>query len=90
MAGLALGRPIVTNLGRSSEEVWREDGAVALASDYSAAAFCRSIDDLFAAPDRLLELGRRAATVYQKKFSLNHSLAKLRELAEEEERSDAL
>src|SRR5262249_49631433 len=46
MAGLALGRPTLTNLGILSEEIWTSSGAVALAAAFEPEAFLTQAEEL--------------------------------------------
>lgn len=81
MAGLGLGRPIVTTEGRLTEEHWRQDGAVALVS-------ASALPEIVAAAERLLMderarrvLASRAAAVYSDRFALEKTVQTLRHLA---------
>ena len=76
MAGLALGVPTVTNEGPATEPVWRESRAVELAP---------SEDGLAAAADIVLgdaaygaALGQRGRVLYERQFSLEHTIRALR------------
>jgi glycosyltransferase involved in cell wall biosynthesis len=77
MAGLALGVPTVTNQGHATESLWRETQAVELAT---------SEDDLVATAERVLRdsahaaaLGHRARALYDRQFSIEHTVHSLRE-----------
>ena len=85
MACLALGMPVVTNLGRSSEGIWLETLAVESAGDALPFAITMAAERLLRAPERWSDLGRRAAELYASRFSLERSLATLREVAAREE-----
>jgi glycosyltransferase involved in cell wall biosynthesis len=81
MAGLALGRPIVTTHGALTEPFWRDSGAVALAP---AGNLCDCVD----LAERLLSdhaareaLGGRAAALYAGRFALDQLIATLRQEA---------
>ncbi len=86
MAGLALGLPIVTNEGGLSEPIWRDGGAVALASDPSHAAIAAAAESLLRRPAEWGDLGRRAAALYETRFSLRRTVHALRDLATEDDR----
>jgi hypothetical protein len=80
MAGLALGVPIVTNEGKATERVWRDTRAVQLAG---------SAEDLAAAAEVVLgdareaaSLGARGRALYEKQFSLEHTVRALRGITE--------
>jgi glycosyltransferase involved in cell wall biosynthesis len=85
MAGLSLGMPIVTNLGHSSEPVWKESGALDLAGDSRPETIVAAVEGLLSSPGRWQELGKRAASLYAERFSLERSLQTLRRLAREED-----
>ncbi|MCY1016818.1 glycosyltransferase family 4 protein [Pyxidicoccus sp. MSG2] len=77
MAGLALGRPLVTNTGHLTEPMWRGLGAVELVEGTAP-------EPLVAATERLLSdvaartaLGERAARVYRERFALERTLEAL-------------
>ncbi|MBY0503139.1 MAG: glycosyltransferase family 4 protein [Bryobacteraceae bacterium] len=76
MAGLALGVPVVSNTGSASESIWRDAQAVALADD--PAALEAVVDPLLAHPEQLQALGARGRSLYEQRFSLNHTLQVLR------------
>jgi glycosyltransferase involved in cell wall biosynthesis len=76
MAGLALGVPIVTNVGAQTESIWRDSNAVRLV---------RSNDELADAAEALLgdrhgaaRLGERGAALYRDRFSLERTIDVLR------------
>src|SRR5439155_9576018 len=77
MAGLALGLPIVTTDGPLSEPLWHEHGAVALAP-------AGDDDAIVAATVVLLQetvrkrLGEKAHLFYQRNFSVEQLIRKLR------------
>jgi hypothetical protein len=75
MAALAQGRAIVTNHGTWSEPIWRASGAVELVPcERTGAAGLALLND----PDRLVELGRRAASLYRQRFALEHTIRAVR------------
>jgi glycosyltransferase involved in cell wall biosynthesis len=75
MAALALGCPVVSTEGEWSESIWRASAAVALAApDDLASAVLQLLRDT---PQRT-QLGRRAAALYQERFSVEHTIAALR------------
>ena len=77
MAGLALGRPVVTNEGWLSEPLWRDDGAVELVS--SVADFGKAVEALLADPRRAESLGQRGRDLYLRCFSLDRTVDALRD-----------
>lgn len=76
MAGLALGRPVLTNSGHLTEPFWAESGAVRLVSTVSAipAAALELLDDGQACP----RLAAAGAALYAAKFDLSRTIARLR------------
>jgi glycosyltransferase involved in cell wall biosynthesis len=85
MAGLSLGVPVVTNLGHSSEAIWSESGAVALAEDARPESIAAAAESLLSSPARWQDLGRRAAAIYVERFSLERTLETLQRLAREDD-----
>ena len=76
MAGLALGRPIVTTLGFLSEKTWQESKAVRLVDSFSEMP--TGIAELLADPQQRAELGRSAALLYAQCFDIQHTIEALR------------
>jgi len=76
MAGLALGVPVVSNLGPASEPLWREHEAIGLADDTESLP--AMVDQLLSSPDARQALGVRGRTLYEGHFSLAHTLCVLR------------
>jgi glycosyltransferase involved in cell wall biosynthesis len=77
MAALALGVPIVSNEGSSTEPLWRQFRAIALAD---------SMADMVGAAERILrdpceasQLRSRAASLYREHFAIERILASLRD-----------
>ncbi|MCS7272497.1 MAG: glycosyltransferase, partial [Gemmataceae bacterium] len=79
MAGLANGRAIVTNLGPLSEPLWSEGAVVAVARP-DPQALAEQVIALLNDPASRAELAGRAAALYQSRFSLTHTLTRLRTL----------
>jgi hypothetical protein len=78
MAGLALGCPIVTNSGPSTETLWRESQAVMVAPAASWPALVSAAEALLADGAGRAMLGARAARLYKSRFALEHTLRELR------------
>jgi glycosyltransferase involved in cell wall biosynthesis len=76
MAGLALGVPVASNLGEASEPIWKQQQALALAPLLEALPAV--VDDLLAKPEDLRALGERGRQLYEKQFSLAHTIRMLR------------
>ncbi len=78
MAGLVNGVPVVTNLGPLSEPLWSA-GAVAVVPTADPQALARLAAGLLADPPARSAFGRRGAELYHQTFSLEHTVARLRE-----------
>jgi len=79
MAGLALGKAVVTNAGALTEAVWRERGGVALAP--SPEALAPVAEALLRQPEQWSAQGERGRTLYQERFSLQRVVEALRAAA---------
>ena len=78
MAGMALGKAIVSNRGVATSEPWT-DGRVALLTDSADPdALAAAVTTLLADAERRHLLGRAARHEYQHRFTLEHSIAALR------------
>jgi len=78
MAGLALGLPIVTNEGVATEAFWRESGAIAIAHGRWPEEVQHLVEALLSDGAWRRELGERARSFYQERFSVEHTLRALR------------
>ena len=78
MAGLALGRPIVTNSGPLTETLWRDSQAVMLVSGAAPSALVSAAQALLADAAGRTILGIRAAELYRSRFAIEHTLRELR------------
>jgi glycosyltransferase involved in cell wall biosynthesis len=76
MAGLALGRPIVTNVGAQTESIWRESMAVSLVD--SDEALAAAADAVLNDPELAAGLGGRASALYRNRFALERTIEVLR------------
>ncbi len=79
MAGLALGLPIVTSEGALTEPIWRDEKLVAVAPIHDLAYFRATVHALLQDEPARQELGQRAKVGYAKWFSLDRTIATLRE-----------
>ncbi len=75
-AALALGVPVVTNVGPNTEDLWRESRGVLLVADM--AAFAGAVEQLIRDPLERKDIGRRGAALYKKQLSIEHSIWTLR------------
>ncbi len=78
MAGLALGVPVITNVGPLAEPFWSESGAVALAPEPTVEALVRVAEGVLT--DRALRaaLGARGRAFYRETLSLDRGIRALR------------
>jgi glycosyltransferase involved in cell wall biosynthesis len=76
MAALAQGVCLLTDAGPSTEPVWRESGAVALAAEGEWLATAEALLEDGGRRRRLGEAGRR---LYAERFALEHTVRRLRE-----------
>ena len=78
MAGMALGKAIVSNHGIATSEPWT-GGRVALLTDTAEPhALANAVSTLLADPERRHALGRAARHEYQQRFSLERTVTLLR------------
>lgn len=70
MAGLALGRPIVTTEGEWTESLWKESGAVSLVRAGENARFAEETLRLLRDPVDRERLGKAAKELYHTRFDL--------------------
>jgi len=78
MAGMALGKAIVSNRGVATSEPWT-DGHVALLTDApDPESLANGVAALLADAERRHLLGRAARNEYQQRFTLEHSVTLLR------------
>lgn len=78
MAGLAHGLPAATTLGRHSEPLWAATGCIAPAPDGDGPALARLAEALLDDPDALARIGAAARTVYDRHFTIERTVARLR------------
>jgi glycosyltransferase involved in cell wall biosynthesis len=81
MAGLALGRPIVTNEGRLTEPLWAKMQAVWLANRFHATPLIRAVERLLANPEHQMWLAIHAVMEYRNRFAINRTIQTLRSQA---------
>jgi glycosyltransferase involved in cell wall biosynthesis len=79
MAGLAHGKPIVTNTGRLTESLWADTQAVALAPRADADAFIRLLTQLRADDSTRIRMGFAARKLYKERFDISHTIAALQD-----------
>ena len=78
MASLALGLPIVTTSGPLTEALWEKSDAVVLAPIGQENALAEGVHLLLADRARRDEISRKARDLYQRQFSLEHTIQLLR------------
>ena len=74
MAGLALGKPLVTTTGHLTEDDWARSNAVAIAPATSVEELAHEVIRLLSAPAERERLGTRARAWYRARFSIEHTL----------------
>ncbi|MBA4018969.1 MAG: hypothetical protein C0483_17510 [Pirellula sp.] len=76
MAGLALGRPIVTNRGFLSETIWEsEDTGVTVTESAASDTLSQAIVELLQLSSQArLQLGALSADWYRRRFSIEHTV----------------
>ena len=77
MAALALGIPMVTNLGHLSEPFWRDARSAAIAHSVQAPDLASATLSLLADPARRLTMSTRARQLYMNRFHVSHTIAAL-------------
>jgi glycosyltransferase involved in cell wall biosynthesis len=77
MAGLALGVPMVSNLGWLSESFWRESKAVALAPSPDPAQIVATAEALLADESRRKNLAACARQLYAERFDIVRTIDRL-------------
>jgi glycosyltransferase involved in cell wall biosynthesis len=84
MASLALGVPVITTEGQSTEPIWRESGGVAIAAAEAIPATVGLLDS-----DRELahQLGRRGQELYRQHFAIERAVSLLRDPLEAESKA---
>ena len=76
MAGLALGRPILTTRGPLTEPIWEASGAVRLVG--AAEEMPAQAQALLADSEALARLGNAGEKLYREHFDLRHTIDRLR------------
>jgi len=76
MAGLALGRCLLSHAGEATEPVWREAGAVALAAPVALRPVA---EELLSDLARRQTIAARGRELYYRRFALEHTVRILRE-----------
>jgi glycosyltransferase involved in cell wall biosynthesis len=79
VSGLALGKPIVTNIGPLTEKFWFDSRAVFLVNNNEASEIVDATEKLLSDPAEQREISEKAASLYKTVFSLNNTINKLRE-----------
>jgi glycosyltransferase involved in cell wall biosynthesis len=74
---LALGLPVVTNLGALSEPFWSGSTAAGIVASPDAIAIGELASDLLADDRTRSELGERGRELYQARFAVRHAVALL-------------
>jgi glycosyltransferase involved in cell wall biosynthesis len=78
MAALAHGRPVVSTIGRLTEPLWSESGALATVSVENSAALVATTKSLLEDGPERERLGLAARRLYQERFHIRHTIDSLR------------
>jgi glycosyltransferase involved in cell wall biosynthesis len=78
MAAIALGLPVVSSIGKHTEPMWADSGAVALAATPAAADVIATAESALADRHRRSMLGQRAKSYYQERLDLRFTIQALR------------
>jgi glycosyltransferase involved in cell wall biosynthesis len=78
MAALAHGRPVVTTVGRLTEPLWAQSGAVELVACDNPKPLLCTVTELLEDETRRMRLGDRARQLYRQRFDLSFTVAGLR------------
>lgn len=78
MAALALGVPVVSCLGDSSERLWAQSAAIALAPNLDALEIAAVAQRLIYDTAAAAELGRLGQALYRSRFDLRYTTEALR------------
>jgi glycosyltransferase involved in cell wall biosynthesis len=91
MAALAHGLAVVTTVGRLSEPLWAECGAVELVAAGDPRATCAAVERLLADEDARARLGDAGRALYRERFDLARTISALRrDVAETRTPADAV
>jgi glycosyltransferase involved in cell wall biosynthesis len=74
MAGLALGKPMVTTIGHLTEDDWARSNSVVLAPVECAADLTREVIRLLSSESEREALSERARSWYRSRFSMEHTM----------------
>ena len=77
MVGLSHGKPVLTTSGSSTEPIWADTQAVALAKAGDTAAFVEQLDELCNDPGKRDRLGLAARRLYESRFDLSYTITEL-------------
>jgi glycosyltransferase involved in cell wall biosynthesis len=78
MAGLAHGRPVVSNRGEQTESVWTESRALIVPDSSAPTAIADAVARLVADEDERIRIGAAARELYSQRFDLKHTIRGLR------------
>jgi glycosyltransferase involved in cell wall biosynthesis len=91
MAALAHGLAVVTTVGRLSEPLWAECGAVELVAAGDPRATCEGVERLLADGDARARLAGAGRSLYRERFDLARTISALRrDVAETRTPADAV
>jgi glycosyltransferase involved in cell wall biosynthesis len=77
MAGVALGKPVVSNRGRNTEELWSLERAIQLADTHAPHALAGAVTKLLADAALRERLAANARRLHAERFAMTHTVAAL-------------
>lgn len=78
MAGVALGRPTISNRGRTTEELWSAERAIHLTDSHAPHALAGAVTKLLADAPLRERLAENARRLHAERFAIAHAVAALR------------
>jgi glycosyltransferase involved in cell wall biosynthesis len=78
MAGIALGLPVLSNTGHSTESLWSDYNAIQLAAMPPVETFVQAAEELLKDSARRTIIGKNGAELYRQRFAVIHSIQGLR------------
>ena len=78
MAGVALGRPTISNRGRTTEDLWSAERAIHLTDSFAPHAFAGGVTKLLADATLRERLAENARRLHAERFAMAHTVTALR------------
>ena len=83
MAGVALGKPMIANRGRNTEELWSAERAIHLTDTFAPHAIAGAVTKLLADSALRERLAENARRLHAERFAMTHTIAALHETSVE-------